>query len=399
MSSPTIKRRRAQARQRARRRRAGALGLVIALLGIAVIAIARGTGEGVAHRQDPAGTKGSRGISARSGGGARHGHVAAGASGSLRPGSDPAVLPGPVLIADRDNNRLIEVSPQGRVLWRFPARGDLHRRQTFKLPDDAFFSPGGRKIVVTQEDDFVISVIDRRRDRIVYRYGHPGVPGSGPDYVHNPDDAMLTPSGDIVVADIKNCRVLVIHPPAHHPLRQLGETGFCEHQPGLAYGSPNGAFPMFDGGTAITEINGDWLDVLSRRGTAAHATNPPGFTYPSDTNQVRPGLFLSADYTKPGAIETFTGSGRLRWRYEPRGAEALNQPSLALPLPGGDILANDDRNDRVIVIDPRTNRIVWQYGHTHVAGSGEGFLSNPDGVDLAPPYSLAERFGAALRAP
>ena len=77
----------------------------------------------------------------------------------------------------------------------------------------------------------------------------------------------------------------------------------------------------------------------------------------------------------------------------------MNQPSLALPLPNGDILANDDKNDRVIVVDPRTNRIVWQYGHTHVPGSGEGFLSNPDGVDLAPPYSLDERFAATLRAP
>ena len=66
------------------------------------------------------------------------------------------------------------------------------------------------------------------------------------------------------------------------------------------------------------------------------ATHPPGFTYPSDTNQVRPGLFLSADYTEPGAIETFTPDGRLRWRYEPSGEDALNQPSLALPLPNGD---------------------------------------------------------------
>jgi hypothetical protein len=63
------------------------------------------------------------------------------------------------------------------------------------------------------------------------------------------------------------------------------------------------------------------------------------------------------------------------------------------------VLANDDRNHRVIVIDPRTNRIVWQYGHTRVRGSGLGFLSNPDGVDLAPPHSLAARFAATLGAP
>jgi hypothetical protein len=38
----------------------------------------------------------------------------------------------------------------------------------------------------------------------------------------------------------------------------------------------------------------------------------------------------------------------------------------------------------VIVIDPRTKRIVWQYGHTHVPGSGPGYLNDPDGVDFLP---------------
>jgi DNA-binding beta-propeller fold protein YncE len=326
--------------------------------------------------------------------------AASGSSGTLRPGSDPNVLPGPVLIADRDNNRLLEVSPTGSVLWRFPKPGDLAPGESFKLPDDAFFSPDGREIVATQEDDFVISVVDVARRRIVYRYGHPGVPGSEPGYVHNPDDALLMPSGDLLSADIKNCRVLIIHPPAHRPLRQLGQTGNCEHQLGVSYGSPNGAFPMSNADTAITEINGDWLDVISPKGRPVLDTHPPGFTYPSDTNEVQPGRFLSVDYTNPGAIETFSSDGRLRWRYEPTGAsQALDQPSLALPLPNGDILANDDKNDRVIVVDPRTNKIVWQYGHTHVPGAGAGFLSNPDGVDLAPPYSLAARFAATLRAP
>jgi len=380
------------------RRRAVALVVLIALA--VTGAIASGFGQAAkpasVHRPAPHGVLAARAEQTPSAPGI---HGSARGQGGLEDGSDPSVLPGPVLIADRDNNRLIEVSPAGRVLWRFPAAGDLAPGQTFKLPDDAFFSPNGRDVVVTQEDDFVISVVDIAARRIVYRYGHPGVPGSEAGYVHNPDDAMMTPSGDILSADIKNCRVLVIRPPAHRPLRQLGITGDCEHQLGSSYGSPNGAFPMRNGGTAITEINGDWLDVLSASGRPVLDTHPPGFTYPSDTNEIGPGLFLSVDYTSPGAIETFSSDGTLRWRYAPSGRLALDQPSLALPLPNGDILANDDKNDRVIVVDPRTNRIVWQYGHTHTPGAGEGFLSNPDGVDLAPPFSLAARFGASLQAP
>jgi outer membrane protein assembly factor BamB len=391
-------RRSAVRRQTIRRRRAVALAVPV----VFVVVVAIVNGQSGARSGTDIGSRARTGLLATRVRPAPDPHSqasSADATRNLRPGSDPSVLPGPVLIADRDNNRLLEVSPDGRVLWRFPAPGDLARAQTFLLPDDAFFSPDGRKIVVTQEDDFAISVVDLASDRIVYRYGHPGVPGAEPGYVHNPDDAMLMPSGDLLSADIKNCRVLVIGPPAHRPSRQLGETGVCELQLGVSYGSPNGAFPMADGDTAITEINGDWLDVIAPDGTPVSATHPPGFTYPSDTNQMRPGLFLSVDYTDPGAIETFTSNGELRWRYEPTGAAALDQPSLALPLPNGDILANDDKNDRVIVVDPHTDKIVWQYGHTHVPGSGEGFLSNPDGVDLAPPYSLDERFAATLRAP
>jgi hypothetical protein len=56
------------------------------------------------------------------------------------------------------------------------------------------------------------------------------------------------------------------------------------------------------------------------------------------------------------------------------------------------VLANDDHNDRVIVVDPRTDRIVWQYGHTGHPGRAPGYLNIPDGVDLAHPYSLIDHF-------
>ena len=71
------------------------------------------------------------------------------------------------------------------------------------------------------------------------------------------------------------------------------------------------------------------------------------------------------------------------------GADKLDHPSLARPLPNGDVIANDDDNHRVIVIDPKTNLIVWQYGHTGASGTAPGWLNTPDGTDLLPPYSLS----------
>jgi hypothetical protein len=309
--------------------------------------------------------------------------------GFLAPGSDPSVLPGPILIADKNNNRLLEVDPEGRIIWEFPRSGDLPAGQTFLIPDDAFFTPNGQQIIATEEDDFVISIVDVATHRIVYRYGTPGHAGSGPNELWNPDDALQLPDGSILTADIKNCRLLLIAPGATSPERVFGTAGeACLHQPPARWGSPNGAFPMTNGHYLVTEINGDWVDELSLNGTIYRSIHPPGVAYPSDSNEISPGVYLTADYSSPGQLVIFNQAGAALWRFRPQGADALNHPSLALPLPNGDILCNDDYNDRVIVVDPHTNTIVWQYGQTHVAGSQPGFLNNPDGVDVTPPNSL-----------
>ena len=213
-----------------------------------------------------------------------------------------------MLIADNHNNRLLVIDPQGRIRWQFPKPGDLARGQTFKVPDDAFFSPDGKDIIATEEDDAVISVINIATHRITYRYGTPGVPGSGPNRVSNPDDAMLLPGGEILSADIKNCRIILVRPPAHWPARIIGHTSsVCWHDPPRRFGSPNGAFPMTNGKYLVTEINGSWVNAVSLSGHVSWSTNPPGVSYPSDTNEVYPGLYLTADYSTPGQVVEFTG--------------------------------------------------------------------------------------------
>lgn len=313
----------------------------------------------------------------------------------LAPGSDPSVLPGDVLIADRSNNRLLVVDPQGRIVWQFPHPG----QGGLQIPDDAFFSPDGREIIATEEDVSAVTVIDVATGGIAYRYGQVGVPGSGPNHLSNPDDAMMLPDGSIVLADIKNCRLLVLRPPSHQPAETLGSpVRGCIHDPPRAWGSPNGAFPLQGGGVLVTEINGAWVDALSATGHLLWSTHPPGVYYPSDSNEVRPGLYVTVGWQSPGILETFDRTGRLHWRYQPRpGDPPLDHPSLAEPLPNGDFLVTDDFNNRVIVIDPQTNRIVWQYGHTGVPGSAPGYLSRPDGVDLVPPAALLTRIHASIR--
>lgn len=320
-------------------------------------------------------------------------------TGHLAPGSDPSVLPGPVLIADRSNNRLIEVSPAGQVIWQFPRPGDLAPGQTFKVPDDAFFTPDGKQIIATEEDVFAVTLIDVATHQIVWRYGQPGVHGSGPNRLWNPDDAMVLPTGQVVIPDIMNCRLLVVAKGAHTVTRSYGRVGSCYHNPPNRFGSPNGAFPLADGNWLITEINGDWVTELAPGGQVLWSTHAPGVAYPSDTNEVGPNRYLTADYSSPGQVVMFDRTGKTLWRYRPTGAKALDHPSLAMPLPNGDVILNDDRNHRVIVVDPRTDQVVWQYGVTGQPGTAPGLLNNPDGLDLAPPNSLLVSHARTLRAP
>jgi hypothetical protein len=321
------------------------------------------------------------------------------AASHLAPGSDPGVLPGPVLIADEDNNRLLEVSPAGQVLWLFPRPGDLAAGQTFEKPDDAFFTPDATQIIATQEENFTVTLIDVATHKIVWRYGQPGVHGSGPNQLWNPDDAMVMPNGDVVISDIVNCRIIVVAAGGHTVTRSYGQIGWCHHNPPRLFGSPNGAFPLQDGNWLVTEINGDWVSEMAPGGAVLWSTHAPGVAYPSDTNEIGPNRYLTVDYSAPGQVVIFDRSGSTLWRYRPTGSAALNHPSLAVGLPNGDVMLNDDANHRVIVVDPKTDNIVWQYGVQGQPGNALGMLSNPDGVDLAPPYSLLGTYAATLKSP
>lgn len=290
-------------------------------------------------------------------------------------------LPGYLLIADRDNNRIIAVSPQKKIVWRFPSRGDLRPGQSFAGPDDAFLTPSGRGVITNEEFSDAIALIRLgRRPRIVFHYGRNDAPGSGPGYLSHPDDAYQLKDGLISVADIINCRVLFIRP-GHGIARSIGHAGDCVHDPPHSLSQPNGDTPLPDGGVLVTEIGG-WVDRFNRHGHLLWTIRTPT-SYPSDAQPLPGGNVLVAGFDNPGHIYVLTPTGHVTWTYGPSsGRGALNQPSLARPLPGGLIAATDDYGQRVVVIKRRSKKIVWSFGHMNRPGSAPGYLNKPDGIDL-----------------
>ena len=307
----------------------------------------------------------------------------------LPPASIPAssaagAFPGGFLIADRGNGRLLAVDRTGKVWWRFPTSvaGAVPAGQAFTA-DDAFLAPDGLTIVANDESHQVIDRIDIATGQIVWQYGHYDRAGSGTGFLHTPDDAYPLANGDIVVADIENCRVMEISP-AKQVVHQWGRTRACAVGAPATYGRPNGDTPLPDGGILITEITGSRVVRLAADGHVIFDIHVP-VRYPSDAQLDSAGNVIVADYASPGAVVRVSPTGTLLWRYGPSsGPGRLDHPSLATPLPDGTISINDDFRHRLVIVDPATNKIVWQYGTTDQPGSGANHLFVPDGHEPLP---------------
>jgi Kelch motif protein len=296
--------------------------------------------------------------------------------------SPPPPIPGYLLIADRGNDRMLLVDSAKHVFWQYP-QPQSGVAMPFRFDDDTFFGPGYGRIISNQEDQHTIQIVSFPGGRVLWRYGHVDRRGSLPGYLNTPDDAYLLPNGLISVADAYNCRVLFINH-AQQVVRHYGSAGACRHDPPTELGAINGATPLSDGGTLVSEINGSWIDDISRSGRLRWAVQAP-VSYPSDPQLLGPNRILLADYAHPGHALIMTASGRVLWRYGPAsGPGELDHPSLAFRIAPGLIAINDDYRDRVVIVDIHTRRIVWQYGHTDRPGTAPGFLNTPDGLDLLP---------------
>jgi outer membrane protein assembly factor BamB len=294
---------------------------------------------------------------------------------------------GLLLIADRGNDRLLVMNARKRIVWTYPSPSLPAPRFRFYFPDDAFFVHGGHAILINEEENDLLAEIAYPSGRTLWTYGHAGVAGSSPGYVHQPDDLYPMPGGGVVVADAKNCRILFLDA-AGRVDHQIGSTGNCTPAMPRTVGYPNGDTPLRNGHLLVSELNGARVSEVTRTGRIIWSHQIPGVVEPSDPQRLADGTFMVASYARPGAVIRFDMSGNVLWSYHPSGGPGmLDHPSLAIPLPNGLVAVNDDYRHRVVLIDPKTNRIVWQYG-TGTAGSGPGQLAFPDGMDLMLPGNV-----------
>ncbi len=291
-------------------------------------------------------------------------------------------LPYPIVIADRRNNRLLEVTPDKRIVWEFPSP----HLTLYRGNEDVNFSADGRLLAVSEEDNYDVHIVDYEKKVITWTYGVPDTRGSKGNLLNYPDDAHLLADGMFLTADIRNCRVLIIDPKDSKIVTQWGEPGKCRHDPPRQLAHPNGATPMDNGDILVSEITEAWISRITRQGQLLWSVRAPHVRYPSDAFPTVDGRqVIVADFSKPGRVVIFDpATGKPSWEYfVAEGEKMLDHPSLARELPDtGDIIVVDDLRDRVVVIDRKTKEFIWQYGVTGVKGHAPGYLNYPDGLDL-----------------
>ena len=106
--------------------------------------------------------------------------------------SDAQLLPdGRVLVAGfTDPGKIAIATRTGRVLWSFGAASGRNRL------DKPSLAVRLRNGLVAANDDYGerVIVVDPGRHRIVWQYGHTGVPGHAPGYLDKPDGLDLLPT-------------------------------------------------------------------------------------------------------------------------------------------------------------------------------------------------------------
>ena len=291
-------------------------------------------------------------------------------------------LPYPVVIADRRNNRLIEIAPDKSIVWEFVSPS----LKVYRGNEDVNFSADGKLLAVSEEDNYDVHIVDYERKALTWTYGTPDVRGKDGGLLNYPDDAHLLADGKFITADIRNCRILIIDPKDNSIATQWGTPGKCRHNPPQELGHPNGATPLDNGDILVTEISGSWISRITRQGQVLWSVQAPNIRYPSDAFMTVDGKqVIVADFWKPGRVVIFDPATRkITWEYFVRTGEGmLDHSSIARELPDtGDIFVVDDLRDRVMVIDRKSKEIIWQYGVTDTKGHKPGYLFYPDGFDI-----------------
>ena len=304
---------------------------------------------------------------------------------ALNPGFN---RPGDLLIADQFNNRVIETDQSGHIIWSFGlGPNDFSSNSIIGVNDAQRVGPftlmagtGTPAGVIPQSpggapDNRVILVSPF--GKVVWQYGQFGQSGSGPDLLNTPVQCTFLPNFHVLITDQANNRIIEVNFEKQIVWQYPGSNTNASDQ----LSNPNSAELLENGHILIADENNsralevDRDDNVVKTFTASGTLNILAFASRLDN-----GHTLLTDSGNARIVEV-DANDNVVWQYftdtDPLSV-AAPLPTRAVRLRNGDTLISDQFNNRVIRVDHAGN-IVASYG---LPLAGGGPIGNNASYDL-----------------
>lgn len=296
--------------------------------------------------------------------------------------------PGNILIADQFNNRVIEIQPNGKIVWQYglgpndfsPSSiigcNDAQRVGPLTLMAGTGTPPGVIPQAPGGAVDNRVILVDPF-GHIVWQYGQFGMTGDGPNLLSTPVQCTWLPNFHVLITDQANNRIIEVNLQKQIVWSYPGSNT----NPPDQLNNPNSAELLANGHILIADENNSRAIEVTRNDVIVKT-----FTA---TNS----LFIVAFASRlPNGDTLLTDSGNARivevnandipvWQYftdtDPLSVLAP-LPTRAVRLRDGDTLISDQFNNRVISVDPNGS-IEADYG---LPLAGGGSIGNNVGYDL-----------------
>jgi uncharacterized protein (UPF0248 family) len=292
--------------------------------------------------------------------------------------------PGNLLISDQFNNRIVEVAPDGHIVWTFgsgnpklcnPGSGTIiGLNDAERLADGLTLTvgtgvPAGSASYPKGCNDNRVIVVNQQ-GKIVWQYGQAGVTGSGPNQLNVPVFAIQLPNHNIMVVDQGNNRVIEIDKSSKQVVWSYGP----KSGPG-ALNNPNSAELLPNGHILIGDENNNRVIEITRNGTIVWEYSQ-GLSGAAFASRLPNGNTLITDSAHSRVIEV-TPDKKVVFEYFTNvdsGTNTAPLPTNAVQLSNGALSIADQFNNRVLIIDPK---VKFQYGTINVTGNGANQLNGP----------------------
>ena len=298
---------------------------------------------------------------------------------------------GNLMIADQFNNRVIEITPNGDIVFQFGiGPNDISPKSIVGVNDAQRVgrltlmagtgvpaaTPAFEPNCANGCADNRVLLVDRKGE-VEWQYGRFGVTGSGFNQLNTPVQATWTPDETVLITDQANERVIEVNM-NKKIVFQYGTTGVAGSGPNQL-NNPNSAELLDNGDILIADENNNRAieidrhkNIIGKPLTIGGTANGIAFA-----SRLPNGNTLLTDSNNNRVVEVTPGD-KIVWQYVTNTQPGSNPnplPTRAIRTKDGKTVISDQFNDRVIIVDMHGN-IVKQYGALNTPGFGKNNVAN-----------------------